>query len=245
MSPPLAPLLQANALTLSRGGRALLDELSLVVRAQRTLAVLGANGAGKSLLLRVLHGLIEADRGSILQAGRPVDAGARASQSMVFQRPVMLRRSVRANLRFALHARGLRGRALNGGIDEALALCRLTKLADQPARALSGGEQQRLAIARALVPSPQLLFLDEPTASLDPAATRAVETLVSEARARGVTPVLVTHDAHQARRLADDVAFLARGRVVEIGEAPRVLDEPRSREMQDWLGGRLPDAALD
>ena len=237
-----AALLEAHGLRLSRGGRVLLDDVSLQVLPHRTLALLGANGAGKSLLLRVLHGLIAPDTGSMLQSGRPLGARVRHAQSMVFQRPVMLRCSVRANLRFALHARGLRGAVRERGIDEALALCRLEPLADQPARSLSGGEQQRLAIARALVPAPDLLLLDEPTASLDPGATRAVETLVNGARARGVTPLIVTHDVHQARRLADDVVFLAEGRVAESGAAREVLAEPRTAALRDWLGGRLPDA---
>jgi len=236
-------LLEARGLCLARGGRLLLDDVCLQVRPGRTLGVLGANGAGKSLLLRVLHGLIAADSGDILQSGARV-SGARTrtggTQSMVFQRPVMLRRSVRANLRFALRARGLRGRDRERAIDEALTLCRLHAQADQPARSLSGGEQQRLAIARALVPRPTLLFLDEPTASLDPAATAAVEALIEEARARHVTPVLVTHDVHQARRLADDVIFLCGGRIVDRGRAAQVLDRPRSAAFGDWLAGRLP-----
>jgi len=236
-------LLEARGIRLSRGGRTVLDDVSLRIAPHRTLALLGANGAGKSLLLRVLHGLIKADAGSLHAPDTPPGADRRERQAMVFQRPVMLRRSVRANLRFTVTARGLRGARRQRAIDEALALCRLQALADQPARSLSGGEQQRLAIARALVRRPALLFLDEPTASLDPGATAAVEALIVDARKRGVTPVLVTHDQHQARRLADDVVFLAAGRVIEHGPAQTTLAQPTTTALRDWLDGRLPDPA--
>jgi tungstate transport system ATP-binding protein len=151
----------------------------------------------------------------------------------------MLRRSALANLRFALAVRGFCGAERARREQEALELARLGDVAHRPARVLSGGEQQRLAVVRTLSCQPDVLFLDEPTASLDPASTQAVEELIGAAHARGVTTVTVTHDAGQARRLADDIAFLHAGRVAEFGPAGQVLDAPRSAAARAWLDGRL------
>jgi tungstate transport system ATP-binding protein len=200
---------------------------------------MGPNGAGKSLLLRLLHGLNRPSAGAVLSHGRPLDAAARARQAMVFQRPVLLRRSVAGNVDFALGARAGWFRRDAARRDALLAHVGLAHLAGRPARLLSGGEQQRLALARALACGPELLLLDEPTASLDPAATLAVERIVAEANAAGTTVVLVTHDPGQARRLADEVVVLHRGRVAEQGPAARLLSAPRSAPARAYLAGRL------
>lgn len=236
----LAPaLIEALGVSFDDSGQRLLDRVDLTIRAGRLTVVLGENGAGKSLLLRLMHGLINPSAGTVLWRGRPLDRAARRAQAMVFQRPVMLRRSVRANLRFALSVRGIMGRARAQREAEALELARLTDLAERPARVLSGGEQQRLAMARALACRPQALLLDEPTASLDPASTQAIEDLIRAAQAAGVTVVLVTHDAGQARRLGQDAVFLHAGRVAEMGPAPRLLETPRSPAARAWRDGRL------
>ncbi|WP_349360237.1 ATP-binding cassette domain-containing protein [Stappia sp.] len=232
-------LLAARGVTFEAGGKRLIGPLDLAIPRGRRLVVMGANGAGKSLLLRLLHGLIAPGAGDIVWNGRPLDRAARRAQAMVFQRPVMLRRSVLANLQFALSVRGIGGAERKRRVAEALEQARLTELAKRPARVLSGGEQQRLAIARALACAPDLLFLDEPTASLDPASTHAIEDLIATAHGRGVTIVMVTHDLGQARRIADDVAFLDAGRLVEAGPAARVLESPRSPAARAWLEGRL------
>lgn len=236
---PAPALMRAEGLAFEGGGRRLIDRVDVEIAAGRRTVIMGANGAGKSLLLRLLHGLIAPVSGRILWQGRPLDAAARRVQAMVFQRPVLLRRSVLANLRFALAIRGYRGAERQAREREALARARLEDLAHRPARVLSGGEQQRLAVARALACEPEILFLDEPTASLDPASTHAIEALIEEAHAAGVTIVIVTHDAGQARRLGDDVIFMADGRVVETGPVTRVLDTPKSEAARAWLDGRL------
>jgi len=233
------PLMEARGLVYDTAGGRLIDGVDLNVAEGRQTAIMGANGTGKSLLLRLLHGLIEPTGGEVLWRGLAPDAAARHAQAMVFQRPVMLRRSAIANLRFALNVRGVRGAERRAREAEAMERARLTHLARRPARVLSGGEQQRLAVARALACRPKLLFLDEPTASLDPASTAAVEALIGEARAEGVTVLLVTHDSGQARRLADEVIFMDGGRVAEAGPAERVLDAPRSEAAQAWLAGRI------
>ena len=236
---PPAPLLRALGLCFDAGGKRLIDGVDADFRPHRRTVIMGANGTGKSLLLRLLHGLIRPTAGEVLWRGRPLDREGRRGQAMVFQRPVMLRRSVLANLRFALAVRGVGGAERATREAEAIERARLADLANRPARVLSGGEQQRLAIARALISAPRVLFLDEPTASLDPASTHAIEQQIREAHASGVTVVLVTHDIGQARRLGDDLLFLHDGRVVEAGPVTDVLDAPRSEAARAWLEGRL------
>ena len=242
-APPAAAdapaLLSARGLCFDAGGKRLIDGVDIDIRPGRRTVVMGANGAGKSLLLRLLHGLIRPTAGEVLWRGRPLDREGRLAQAMVFQRPVLLRRSVLANLRFALSVRGFSGSERAAREAEAIERSRLGELAGRPARVLSGGEQQRLAVVRALACAPGLLFLDEPTASLDPGSTHAIEQLVLEAHGSGVAIVLVTHDTGQARRLGDDLVFLHGGRVVETGRAPEVLDAPRSEAARAWLEGRL------
>ena len=236
---PAEALLLAQGLCFDAGGKRLIDGIDIDIRSGRRTVVMGANGAGKSLLLRLLHGLIRPTAGEVLWQGRPLDREGRFEQAMVFQRPVLLRRSVRANLRFALAVRGLSGRERRAREAEAVERSRLGDLANRPARVLSGGEQQRLAVVRALACAPRVLFLDEPTASLDPGSTHAIERLVADAHESGVAIVLVTHDVGQAQRLGDELIFLHGGRVVEAGPAPDVLNAPRSEAARAWLQGRL------
>ena len=233
------PLLQARGLCFDAGGKRLVDCIDADIRPHRRTVIMGANGTGKSLLLRLLHGLIQPTEGKVLWQGRPLDREGRRAQAMVFQRPVMLRRSALANLRFALAVRGVDRSERAAREAEAIDHARLGDLAHRPARVLSGGEQQRLAVARALACAPRMLFLDEPTASLDPASTHAIEQQVREAHENGVTIVLVTHDVGQARRLGDDLLFLHAGQVVESGRVVEVLDAPRSEPARAWLEGWL------
>ena len=234
-----AQLLHARGLCFDAGGKRLIHRVDAEFRPHRRTVIMGANGTGKSLLLRLLHGLIRPTAGEVLWQGRPLDRAGRHGQAMVFQRPVVLRRSVLANLRFALAVRGVGGAERTARETEAIERARLGRLANQPARVLSGGEQQRLAIARALACEPRVLFLDEPTASLDPASTHAIERQIRDAHEGGVTIVLVTHDVGQARRLGDDLIFLHAGRVIETGPVSDVLDEPRSEATRAWVEGRL------
>ena len=160
----------------------------------------------------------------------------RARQAMVFQRPVLLRRSVAANIEFALK---LRGGPESDRCAELLEHVGLSPLAGKPARLLSGGEQQRLALARALALDPEVLFLDEPTASLDPASVLRIEEIVMAAHRRGTKIIFVTHERSQAQRLADDVVFLHRGRVVEHTAAGRFFDNPETDVARHFLAGRI------
>jgi len=226
--------LAVRDVSLRFGAVTVLDNITLDLETTGCTVVIGPNGAGKSLLLKLLHGLMLPTSGQILWGDR-TPAQVTARQALVFQKPVLLRRSVAANIDFVLKARGLdRGRT-----PDLLAHVGLAHKAAQPARLLSGGEAQRLALARALATDPQVLFLDEPTASLDPASVLAIEDIVSGARARGVRIIFVTHDMGQARRMADDVVFLHRGRVAEHSAACKFFPEPHCDAARDFVNGRI------
>jgi tungstate transport system ATP-binding protein len=220
------------------GEQRLIDHLSCTIEAQACTMVLGPNGAGKSLILRLCHGLIPASSGSILWNGMPVRE-ARRYQAMVFQRPVLLRRTVAANISYVLSLHGRPRRQRPALICGALQQAGLLDLARRPARLLSGGEQQRLALARAWVVKPQVLLLDEPTASLDPAATQMVEAFLQHISKAGTKIIMTTHDLGQARRLADEVLFLHRGRLVEHGPATEFFSAPQSKEAAAFREGHL------
>ena len=226
-------------LWLARKGKMLLDVPQLCLDGPGPTLILGPNGAGKSLLLRCLHGLIAPDRGRVTQAGVPLNDAQKARQAMVFQQPVLLRRSVAANLDFVLRRQSLPRAARKTRIAALLAEGGLDGKARQSARSLSGGEAQRLAILRALALEPETLFLDEPTSALDPSATQAIEQMVLRASARGVRIVMVTHDIGQARRLAADIVMMQGGHVVEHGAAKQVLDAPISLASRRYLAGGL------
>jgi tungstate transport system ATP-binding protein len=227
---------EARGLVYEAGGKRLLDGVDLAIPRDSLTVLMGPNGAGKSLLLRLLHGLLTPSRGEVRWHGRRLDTAVRREQAMVFQRPVLLRRSVAANIRFVLK---LRRRARAGDVAAILDEVGLADRAEQPARLLSGGEQQRLTLARALATEPRVLFLDEPTASLDPASAAAIEAIVQRVHARGTKIVFVTHNIGQARRLADDVVFLHQGRVTEHTPATAFFAGPRSMAAVDYLDDRL------
>jgi tungstate transport system ATP-binding protein len=231
-----APAVAFEAVTLRLGGRVILDALDFRLRPSGVTALMGPNGVGKSLTLRLLAGLIQPTAGHVRFAGGRPPA---REVALVFQKPVLLRRSVRANLDHALATYGVPRRARPGRIADLLELTDLARLADAPARLLSGGEQQRLAMARALAARPRFLLLDEPTASLDPRAAAAVEGLIWRAAADGIKAVLVTHDRGQAARLANDVLFLHRGRLAEAASARRFFDAPASAAARSYLRGDL------
>jgi tungstate transport system ATP-binding protein len=229
--------LSVEALSFAPEGRALVDAASFALPAGGLTVLLGPNGAGKSLLLRLCHGLLAPADGSVRWAAEP-DKRARR-HAMVFQKPIMLRRSVAANVLHALAASGVGGRARQERMAAALARFGLAERAGQPARLLSGGEQQRLAIARAWALRPELLFLDEPTSQLDPAATRQIEALLSGLVSEGMTVLMSTHDLGQARRMASRVLFMHRGRLIEDAAAETFFAGPQSAEARAFLAGEL------
>jgi len=220
------------------GGQRLIKDVSFTLRAGSRTVILGHNGAGKSLMLRLCHGLIRPTAGEVRWEGaNGLDPSLR--QAMVFQRPVMLRRTAAANVEYALRLRRLPADERRALVVEALQRTKLQRHADRPARVLSFGEQQRLALARAWALKPDVLFLDEPTASLDPSVTLAIEALIDAIHDSGAKIVMTTHDLGQARRMADEILFLHRGRLVEQGPAEQLFAAPCSEEARAFIAGEL------
>jgi tungstate transport system ATP-binding protein len=223
--------------SLRAGALAIIDRVSLTIAPGAPTLFVGPNGSGKSTLIRLGMGLVEPSNGRMSWGERERTDSAR--RAMVFQRPVMLRRSAADNVGYALSSRGLGRNDRREHINLMLERVGLAHLADRPARRLSGGEQQRLALARALARDPEVLFLDEPTASLDPAAIKAVEDIVRATEASGVKVVMATHDLGQARRIAGDVVFLVRGRVCERAPAEKFFASPATKEAAAFVRGDL------
>jgi len=221
------------------GGKRIIDGISAVIEAGPATIILGANGAGKSVLMRLMHGLLRPTSGSVAWRERGAER-VRRGQAMVFQRPVMLRRSALANIVYALELARIPASARELQAIEALREVGLFDVAHRPARVLSGGEQQRLALARAWALHPEVLFLDEPTANLDPGATREIENVIKAFDASGTKIVMSTHNLGQARRLGDEVLFIHQGRLVEHASVDTFFRRPASAEAAAYLKGELP-----
>jgi tungstate transport system ATP-binding protein len=229
--------LRFESATVRAGAVTILDGISLTIAPGAPTLLIGPNGSGKSTLIRLGMGLIEASAGRVSWGGRS-DANSKR-RAMVFQRPVMLRRTAAENIAYALASRGVSKGEHAARTVSLLQRVGLADLADRPARRLSGGEQQRLALARALACEPEVLFLDEPTASLDPASTKAVEDIVRATAESGVKIVMASHDLGQAKRLAGDVIFLVRGRLIERAQANSFFASPAAPEATAFLRGDL------
>jgi len=235
---PLLPLHLVDV-TFEAGGKRIVDRVSLTIDAGPRTIVLGPNGAGKSVLLRLCHGLLRPSSGQLWFSG-PETIGRRRRHAMVFQSPVMLRRSALANVAYGLALAGVPRDRQQRVAGEALDRVGLAPLAAQPARVLSGGEQQRLAIARAWALQPELLLLDEPTANLDPSATQAIEATIQDMHESGTKIVLVTHNLGQVHRLGDEVVFLTDGRIAERTPVAQFLQSPATPEAAAFVKGELP-----
>jgi tungstate transport system ATP-binding protein len=233
--------LELRGIGFEAGEHSLLRDVCATFRAGPPTVVLGPNGAGKSLLLRIAHGLVAPTSGVVRFAGdaTSADPRVRRRQAMVFERPVLLRRSTAANVDYALSVAGVPRAERPARVADVLARTGLASLAGRRARVLSSGEQQRLALARAWALEPELLFLDEPTAALDPSATAAVEALIDAIARAGTKIVMTTHDLGQARRLAGEVLFLCGGALLEHAAAERFFDAPETAEARSFLRGDL------
>lgn len=221
--------------TFTAGATSILRDVTLSIAAGAPTILLGPNGSGKTSLLKLAMGLLAPIAGRILYAER--EDVSRRRHAFVFQKPVMLRRTAARNITFALKAAGREQDPAT--VARLLKTVGLGPLAERPARRLSGGEQQRLALARALARDPEVLFLDEPTASLDPFATNSVEDIIMRTTQGGVKIVMATHDLGQARRLAGDIVFLANGVLVEHKPSAAFFDAPSTSEAQRFLAGEL------
>ena len=221
------------------GGRAIIDRVSCEFTPGPRTVILGPNGSGKSVLMRLCHGLLSPTSGRIAWRGSRDESRPRA-QAMVFQRPVMLRRSAIDNVTYGLALAGLPRAERDRRARNMLDAVGLGLVAGRPARVLSGGEQQKLALARAWALTPEVLFLDEPTANLDPGATREVERIVEQIHASGTKIVMTTHNLGQARRLADEILFMSSGRLADHAPVERFFAQPSTEEAAAFIKGELP-----
>ena len=231
--------LKLKDLRFDAGDRTIIHGISAQITAGPATIILGANGAGKSVLMRLMHGLLRPTSGSIDWHGQ-AEARVRRGQSMVFQRPVMLRRSALDNILYALKLARIPAAGRKEIAMEALREVGIADIAHRPARVLSGGEQQRLALARAWALHPEVLFLDEPTANLDPGASREIENVIKAFDASGTKIVMSTHNLGQARRLGDEVLFIHQGRLVEQTPIETFFRQPASAEAAAFVKGELP-----
>ncbi len=232
--------LKVQGLSFEARGKRLIKDVCFTIEGGTRTMILGANGAGKSLLLRLCHGLLTSHAGRVYWNGDDsFSASVRIRQAMVFQRPVMLRRSALANIEYALKLRNIPKAERQGRAYNVLKKVGLGRLASQPARVLSFGEQQRLALARAWAIEPEVLFLDEPSASLDPSATHSIEQTIDAIASGGTTIIMTTHDLGQAKRLGTDVMFMHRGRILERASAEDFFAGPENDLAQAFLRGDL------
>ncbi|MEP6545879.1 MAG: ABC transporter ATP-binding protein [Gammaproteobacteria bacterium] len=215
----------------------ILDRINLVLRPGPPTVFIGPNGSGKTTLLRLAMGLLAPTQGRVTWDGRTYSPPTR--RAFMFQRPIMLRRSAASNLRYALKAASVPRKLHADRVRELMSLVGLEGLAERPAQRMSGGEQQHLALARALARDPHVLFLDEPTASLDPAATKAFEDVVRTIVKNGIKVVMSTHDLGGARRLAGEIVLLHKGRIMEASAAAGFFSAPQTAEGRKFLSGEL------
>jgi len=225
-----------DEVSFAANGRRILDRVSAEIGPGPRTVILGPNGAGKSLLMRICHGLLQPTEGRVRWLG----ANGNKRQAMVFQRPVMLRRSALANVTYGLKLAGVRARERELRAHDVLEAVGLERRAHQSARLLSGGEQQKLALARAWALGPEVLFLDEPSANLDPGATREVESIIGQIHASGTKIVMTTHNLGQARRLGDEIVFMDGGRVLERASVDTFFARPATGQATAFIRGELP-----
>ncbi len=226
--------LELKQVVVTRRTKRVIGPVDLILDPQGPTIVVGPNGSGKTTLLRVMHGIERINAGQVIWAQDDP-----AKHAFVFQSPIMMRRSVAENLAYPLCLAKLSKAAINKDVDHWLSRIGLDAVRDNPATRLSGGERQKLAIARALVCKPEVLFLDEPCANLDGYATRDIEILLQEAAAAGTRLVMATHNMGQARRLAQDVIFMLDGKVHETGPAAQVFATPQTDALAAFLRGDI------
>ncbi|MBI4194598.1 MAG: ATP-binding cassette domain-containing protein [Betaproteobacteria bacterium] len=231
--------LELRDLCFAINGNTIIDRISVQIEDGPRTIILGPNGAGKSVLMRLCHGLLKPTSGTVAWTGRRPNRRS-GGQAMVFQRPVMLRRSALRNVMYGLKLAGVSRTECELRAHDVLDAVGLSHVAHHPARVLSGGEQQRLALARAWALGPEVLFLDEPTANLDPGAAREIESIIGAIHASGAKIIMTTHNLGQARRLGDEILFINQGRLTERSSADRFFREPASAEATAFLRGELP-----
>ncbi|MFC6721919.1 ABC transporter ATP-binding protein [Halobacteriaceae archaeon SHR40] len=250
--------LAVSAVSHGFDGTDVLEEISLAVRQGETLAVIGPSGTGKTTLLRLLAIFDRPDAGTVQLQGEDLwtlsereRLHARRQIGMVFQEANLFGTTVRQNVSYGLRVRrrwrdrfrgwlpGIGSGNTSRAVRDALSVVGLADAADQQASSLSGGEAQRVALARTLAYDPDYLLLDEPTSDLDPRNTAVIEEAVDTTRAQGLGVVIATHDMHQAERVADRVAVMVDGKIIELGPAEHVFERPDDPRARQFIDGEL------
>ncbi len=227
--------LEIKNLNYSIGSKEILYNLNIKIISDRITVIMGPNGAGKSIFLKILNGIIRPTSGKILWNEKVDESLVLNGQALVFQKPVLLRRSVKANLDFFDKLTNLN----NYDKNQLLKIVDLLDQKNQPARLLSPGEQQRLSLIRALLLRPRLIMLDEPTANLDPASTKIIEDIIISLKEFGIKIIFVTHNILQAKRLADEVIFFDKGKLIEHSNSKEFFLNSKSMKVNNYLNGIL------
>lgn len=230
--------LTVKHLTYSKDKTVLLNDVNLDINGSNSTIILGHNGAGKSLLLKLLHGVIKPDSGSIYWNKDKPDS-RQYWRSFLLQKPTFFKRSVRYNIEFVLKIAATPKNERESRCDEALAICGLQNLSERNAHSLSGGEQQKLSLARAWVLKPDVLLLDEPTVALDPPFTLSFEEIIQQFKQSHTKVIMTTHDLAQAKRLADEIVFIYGGMILENSSAEQFFRRPESEEAKKFISGKL------
>ena len=227
--------LEIKNLNYSIGSKEILYNLNIKIISDKITVIMGPNGAGKSIFLKILNGIIRPTSGKILWNEKIDESLVLNGQALVFQKPVLLRRSVKANLDFFDKLTNLN----NYDKNQLLKIVDLLDQKNQPARLLSLGEQQRLSLIRALLLRPRLIMLDEPTANLDPASTKIIEDIIISLKEFGIKIIFVTHNILQAKRLADEVIFFDKGKLIEHSNSKEFFLNSKSMKVNNYLNGIL------
>lgn len=238
----MAILQELRHITQKYDGKVALSEVSLDVREGEVLSIIGPNGAGKTTLLRIMSLLDEPAGGAVFYRGVKVgkhNAGElRGKITMIFQRAVLFNTTVHENIAYGLKLRGYPIGEIDRRVKRSLKLVGLKDFSQRKAKRLSGGEQQRVVLARALALEPEFLLLDEPTANLDPASLSLVENIIEDVK-KDTTIVLATNDLFQARRLSDRVACLLNGKLIDKGTAGGIFEHPRDERTKKFISGEF------
>ena len=231
----LTPIVVSN-LSILLGEIKILDKINCKIHNESIIAILGPNGAGKSMFLKSINGLIGVESRKIYFNSREINDHIRKDMALVFQKPTLLRRTVLENMQFVLEKKN---KISNLQITNLLQRVGLDIYKYKPARLLSGGEQQRLSLARALLINPSLLLLDEPTANLDPYSLNLIEEIILDENKKGKTIILTTHDMGQAKRLAKEILFFNKAKLLEQTKAINFFKKPKTKEAQSYINGKI------
>lgn len=227
-------------LTKTYNNKNILDINKCSIKKGKITGILGSNGAGKSTLINIIAGLLQATNGQVLYNNSTIDKQIFYQMTMVFQKPYLLRNTVYNNIAYPLKVRKLSKETISSKVKRIINQMDLDYITWEKAWKISGGEAQKVALARALVFEPSLLILDEPTSNIDPVSIFTMEKMIKKVRhEKGITVIIVTHNLQQAKRLCDELIFMHKGKIVEQGEANKIISNPEYKITRDFVNGEL------